>query len=46
MKKVYPSIFDNLKVRKVLDILHDQCVLVPADKAKTNIVFVYKAHYI
>lgn len=29
-----------------LDILHDQYVLVPADKAENNIVFFCKSHYI
>lgn len=29
-----------------LDILHDQYVLVPADKAENNSVIVCKTHYI
>lgn len=33
-------------MRKQLDRLHDQYVLVPADKASNNIFFVCKAHYI
>lgn len=46
MKTIYPSIFYNLEVKKELDRLHDQFVLVPADKAGNNIFFVCKAHYI
>jgi hypothetical protein len=31
-------------VKNELEILHDEFVLVPADKASNNIVFVWKAH--
>lgn len=33
-------------MEKELDRLHDQFVLVPADKTGNNIVFVCKVHYI
>lgn len=46
MKTIYPSIFDNSEVKKEIYILHDQFVLVPADKAGNKMFFVYKAHYI
>ena len=46
MKTIYPSVFNKPEVKKELDRLHDQYVLVPADKAGNNIVFVCKAHYI
>lgn len=45
-KKIYPSIFHNLEVKNELDRLHDQFVLVPADMAGNNIVFVGKTHHI
>lgn len=44
MKAIYPSVFNKAEVRKELDRLHDQKVLVPADKAGDNIVSVCKAH--
>ncbi|XP_061173350.1 calmodulin-A-like [Saccostrea echinata] len=31
-KTIYPSVFDNAEVKKELDRLHDQHLLVPADK--------------
>lgn len=40
MKTIYPSDFNKTEVRKELDRLHDQYVLVPTDKAGNNIVFV------
>ena len=46
MKTKYPSVFNKTEVRNELDRLHDQYILVPADKASNNIVFVFKAHYI
>lgn len=46
MKTIYPSVFNNAEVRKELDRLHDQYLLVPADKASYSIVFFYKAHHI
>ncbi|XP_061188781.1 toll-like receptor 2 type-2 [Saccostrea echinata] len=35
MKTNYPYVFDNAEVKQELDRLHDQYVLVPADKAMT-----------
>ena len=46
MKTVYPSVFNNTEVSSELSRLQSQYVLVPADKAGNNIVFVCKAHYI
>ena len=46
IKTTYPSVFTDPEVIKELDRLHDHYVLVPADKAGNNIVFVCKAHYI
>ena len=40
------SIFDDPQVVKTLSDLHDKYVIVPADKAPNNIVFVCKRHYI
>ena len=40
------SIFKDLKVAKHLSYLDDKYVVVPADKAPNNIVFVCKTHYI
>lgn len=42
MKTIYHSIFDNLQVKKERNRLHHQ--FVPADKAGTNIVFVYSLY--
>ena len=39
------SIFSDAKVIKHLTDLHDRFVLVPADKASNNIVFVCKAYF-
>ena len=41
------SIFKDPNVyTKHLSHLHDNYVVVPAEKASSNIVFVYKSHYI
>lgn len=37
MKPNYPSIFNNLELKKELDRLHDQFVLVSADKVETTL---------
>jgi hypothetical protein len=40
------SIFKDPNVAKHLSLLHDKFVIVSADKAPNNIVFVCKSHYI
>jgi hypothetical protein len=46
MRTIYPSAFHKPEVVKELNYrLHEEYVLVPADKASNNIVFVYRAHY-
>jgi hypothetical protein len=40
------SIFKDPNVVKYLSLLHDKYVIVSADKAPNNIVFVCKSHYI
>ena len=40
------SIFKDPNVTKHLSLLHDKCVIVSADKAPNNIVFVCKSYYI
>ena len=40
------SIFKDPNVSKHLSLLHDKYVIVSADKALNNIVFVFKSHYI
>jgi hypothetical protein len=40
------SIFKDQNVAKHLSLLHDKYVIVSADKAPSNIVFVCKSHYI
>jgi hypothetical protein len=40
------SIFKDPNVAKYLSLLHDKYVIVSADKAPNNIVFVCKSHYI
>ena len=40
------SIFKDPDVAKHLSLLHDKCVIVSADKALNNIVFVCKSHYV
>lgn len=44
MKTIHPSIFDNLEVKKELDRIHEQFVLVSADKAGNTVAFVCKTH--
>ena len=39
------SVFKDPNVRKCLNRLHEQYVIVPADKASNNIVFVCKKYY-
>jgi hypothetical protein len=39
------SIFKDANVAKHLSLLHDKYVIVSADKAPNNIVFVCKSHY-
>lgn len=43
IKTMYSSLF---KSEKRIDRLHNQFVLVPADKAGNNDVFICKVHYI
>ena len=45
MRTVYPSAFRRPEVVEEINRLHEEYVLVPADKASNNIVFVCKAHY-
>ena len=45
MRTIYPSAFHKPEVEKELNRLHEEYVLVPADKACNNIVFVCNAHY-
>jgi hypothetical protein len=45
MRTIYPSAFNKPEVIKELNRLHEEYVLVPADKACNNIVFVCRAHY-
>ena len=45
MRTIYPSVFKNTEVVNELRRLHDNFVLVPADKASNNIVFVCKNYY-
>ena len=40
MRNIYPSVFKKPEVVNELQRLHDNFVLVPADKASNNIVFV------
>jgi hypothetical protein len=44
-RTIYPSVFSKPEVRNEFERLHEEFVLVPADKACNNIVFVCKAHY-
>ena len=41
-----PSIFKAPNVAKHLSHLHDKYIVIPADKAPNNIVFVCKSHFI
>jgi hypothetical protein len=45
MRTIYPSVFKNTEVVDELRRLHDNFVLVPADKASNNIAFVCKNDY-
>jgi hypothetical protein len=45
MRTIYPSVFKKPEVVNELRRLHDNFVLVPADKASNNIVFVCKNYY-
>jgi hypothetical protein len=45
MGTIYPSVFKSTEVVNELRRLHDNIVLVPADKARNNIVFVCKKYY-
>jgi hypothetical protein len=45
MRTIYPSLFKNTEVVNELRRLHDNFVLVPADKASNNIVVVCKNYY-
>jgi hypothetical protein len=45
MRTIYPSVFKKPEVVNKLRRLHDNFVLVPADKASNNIVFVCKNYY-
>ena len=40
------SIFKDPDVAKTLSTIHDKYVVVPADKAQNNIVFICKKYYI
>ena len=40
------SVFKDQEAVKCLSSLHDKYVIVPADKASNNIVFVCKSYYI
>jgi hypothetical protein len=44
-RTIYPSVFKNTEVVNELRRLHDNFVMVPADKASNNIVFVCKNYY-
>ena len=46
MKTDGSSIFKDRDVLKDLTQLHSKYVIVPADKAQNNIVFICKKHYI
>jgi hypothetical protein len=45
MRTIYPSVFEKPEVVNELRRLHDNFVLVPADKASNSIVFVFKNYY-
>ena len=46
MRTIYPSVFKKPEVVNELRRLHDNFMLVPADKASNNIVFVCKKNTI
>jgi hypothetical protein len=45
MRTIYPSVFKKPEVVNELRRLHDNFVLVPANKASNNIVFIWKNYY-
>jgi hypothetical protein len=45
-KCVNKSVFKDQEAVKCLSSLHDKYVIVPADKASNNIVFVCKSYYV
>ena len=45
MSRRHESVFNDPDVAELAEI-HEKCVVVPADKASNNIVFVCKTHYI
>jgi hypothetical protein len=45
VRTIYPSVFSTPEVSNELERLHEEFVLVPADKACNNIVFVCKGHF-
>ena len=46
MSHGHESVFDDPDVAAELAEIHEKFVIVPADKASNNIVFVCKTHYI
>ena len=46
MSHRHESVFDDPDVAAELAEIHEKFVVVPADKASNNIVFVCKTHYI
>ena len=46
MSRRHESVFGNPAVAAQLAEIHEKFVVVPADKASNNIVFVCKTHYI
>ena len=46
MSRRHESVFDDPDVAAELAEIHEKFVVVPADKASNNIVFVCKTHYI
>jgi hypothetical protein len=42
---IYPSVFKKTEIANELRRLHDNFVLVPADKESNNLVFVYNYYY-
>ena len=46
MSRRHESVFDDQDVAAELAEIHEKCVVVLADKASNNIVFVCKTHYI
>jgi hypothetical protein len=45
VRTIYPSVFSKPGVTNEVERLHEEFVLVPADKSSNNIVFVCKVHY-